>query len=162
MAAFERISCGIPGLDRVFDNIRLGDNVVWQLDTLDECAYFAEPFARQAIADGRTLVYIRFATHPEILPEQPGVKRFTLNPHKDFEAFTVAVRDIITRQGRGAFYVFDCLSELQAAWSADLMMGNFFRLTCPYLFQLDTVAYFRSSAAGIRSRPLRRFATPPS
>lgn len=142
MAAFERISCGIPGLDRVFDNIRLGDNVVWQLDTLDEFAYFAEPFARQAIADGRTLVYIRFATHPEILPEQPGVKRFTLNPHKGFEAFTVAVRDIITRQGRGAFYVFDCLSELQAAWSADLMMGNFFRLTCPYLFQLDTVAYF--------------------
>ena len=22
------------------------------------------------------------------------------------------------------------------------MMGNFFRVTCPYLFQLDTVAYF--------------------
>jgi hypothetical protein len=22
------------------------------------------------------------------------------------------------------------------------MMGNFFRLTCPYLFSLDTVAYF--------------------
>ena len=27
-------------------------------------------------------------------------------------------------------------------WYTDLMMGNFFRVTCPYLFELDTVAYF--------------------
>lgn len=26
-------------------------------------------------------------------------------------------------------------------WYTDLMMGNFFRVTCPYLFELDTVAY---------------------
>ena len=36
MAAFERIECGIPSLDSVFDNIRLGDNVVWQLTTLSD------------------------------------------------------------------------------------------------------------------------------
>lgn len=38
--------------------------------------------------------------------------------------------------------MFDCLSELQEAWATDLMMGNFFCVTCPYLFDLDTVAYF--------------------
>ena len=59
-----------------------------------------------------------------------------------FENFTMTIRRIIEEEGRGAFYVFDCLSELQTAWSTDLMMGNFFRVTCPYLFQLDTVAYF--------------------
>jgi len=38
--------------------------------------------------------------------------------------------------------VFDSLSDLQVAWSTDLMMGNFFCVTCPYLFELDTVALF--------------------
>ena len=38
--------------------------------------------------------------------------------------------------------MFDCLSELQVAWAADLMMGNFFCVTCPFLFILDTVAMF--------------------
>ena len=38
--------------------------------------------------------------------------------------------------------MFDCLSELQTAWATDLMMGNFFQVTCPYLFSLDTVAFF--------------------
>lgn len=40
MAAFDRISCGIPQLDTVFDNIRLGDNVVWQLSSLEDFPTF--------------------------------------------------------------------------------------------------------------------------
>ena len=64
------------------------------------------------------------------------------DPDEGFEAFTVAIHNEITRKGRDAFYVFDCLSELQSVWYTDLMMGNFFRVTCPYLFELDTVAYF--------------------
>lgn len=64
------------------------------------------------------------------------------NPDEGFETFTVQIHDEITRQGKDAFYVFDCLSELQSVWYTDLMMGNFFRVTCPYLFELDTVAYF--------------------
>jgi hypothetical protein len=40
------------------------------------------------------------------------------------------------------FYVFDCLSDLLSAWATDLMIGNFFRITCPYLYQLNTIAYF--------------------
>ena len=41
-----------------------------------------------------------------------------------------------------SYDIFDCLSDLQAAWATDLMMGNFFQVTCPYLFELNTVAYF--------------------
>jgi len=51
------------------------------------------------------------------------------------------VHGIIAREGIGAYYVFDCLSDLLSAWATDLMIGNFFRITCPYLFQLDTIAY---------------------
>ena len=28
------------------------------------------------------------------------------------------------------------------SWATDLMIGNFFVITCPYLFELNTVAYF--------------------
>ena len=40
------------------------------------------------------------------------------------------------------FMYLTVLSELQTAWATDLMMGNFFRVTCPFLFTLDTVAFF--------------------
>ena len=59
-----------------------------------------------------------------------------------FETFTVEIHKVIEQEGKDAFYVFDCLSELQTAWATDLMMGNFFRVTCPFLFVLDTVAFF--------------------
>ena len=35
MAAFDRVQSGIPEMDENFDNIRLGDNVVWRVDDLD-------------------------------------------------------------------------------------------------------------------------------
>ena len=39
-------------------------------------------------------------------------------------------------------YFTPSLSDLLNAWATDLMIGNFFRVTCPYLFELDTIAYF--------------------
>lgn len=142
MAAFDRIKCGFPQLDGILDNIRMGDNVVWQVTDIEEFRMFAAPFVKQAVADGRDVLYIRFAQHAPILTDLQGVRVVEFNPDTGFEAFTVGIHDEITRAGRDAFYVFDCLSELQSVWYTDLMMGNFFRVTCPYLFELDTVAYF--------------------
>ena len=142
MAAFEKILSGFPRLDEILDHIRLGDNVVWQVSSIDEFRMFAEPFARQAVKDGRNISYIRFAQHEPVLRDTTGIEVCTFNPDDGFEAFTVAIHEKITKEGRDAFYVFDCLSELQSVWYTDLMMGNFFRVTCPYLFDLDTVAYF--------------------
>ena len=142
MAAFDRIGSGYPQMDKILDNIRLGDNVVWQISDLEEFRIFAEPFARQAVAEGRNVIYIRFAQHEPVLNDLTGITVRQFDPEEGFEAFTVAIHEEITRQGRDAFYVFDCLSQLQSVWYTDLMMGNFFRVTCPYLFELDTVAYF--------------------
>ena len=142
MAAFERVLCGISSLDSVFDNIRLGDNVVWQLSALEDFQIFLKPFVKQAITDKRDLVYIRFASHEPLVEPCDEIQVHEFDPSEGFETFTVAVRRVITQHGRDTFYVFDCLSDLQVAWSSDLMMGNFFRVTCPYLFSLDTVACF--------------------
>ena len=142
MAAFERIQSGIRAMDAALDNIRLGDNVVWQVSSLDEFRLFARPFAEQAIRDGRNLLYIRFAEHDPILPEMEGLRIVHVPLSHRFETFTVEIHNIIEKEGYDAFYVFDCLSELEAAWATDLLMGDFFHLTCPFLFILDTVAYF--------------------
>lgn len=74
MSAFDRILSGFPDVDRLLDNIRLGDNVVWRVKSLDQFRYFAEPFAERAIADGRTTVYMKFAGHEPLLAPRPGLK----------------------------------------------------------------------------------------
>lgn len=142
MAAFDRILSGISGLDEALDSIRLGDNVVWQVPNLESYRFFVVPYVEQAIRDGRNLIYVRFSADPPLLQPMEGLKIREFHPEEGFEPFTVAIHEMITEEGRDAFYVFDCLSDLQAAWWADLMMGNFFCVTCPYLFELDTVAYF--------------------
>lgn len=151
MAAFAKVRSGVSGIDRAIDWIRIGDNVVWQVDSVDAYRPLARAFAAASIADGRTLLYIRFAPHAPIFapdeefPSPNGSCRPTimeLDPTQGFERFTGDVHRIAERAGPEAFYVFDSLSELETAWAADLMMGNFFSVTCPYLFELDTVAWF--------------------
>ncbi len=142
MAAFDRIQSGIEEMDTALDDIRLGDNVVWQVTSLDEFRIFARAFVKQAIRDGRNLLYIRFAEHEPILPEMEGLRIVNIPLSHRFETFTVEIHNLIEKEGRDAFYVFDSLSELETAWATDLMMGDFFKLTCPFLFILDTVAYF--------------------
>ena len=142
MAAFDRIESGIVAMDRALDNIRMGDNVVWRVSSLEQFREFARPFAQQAIRDGRNLIYIRFAEHEPILEPMEGLKIVHVKLTHLFETFTIHIHKLIEQEGRDAFYVFDCLSELEEAWATDLLMGDFFHLTCPYLFILDTVAFF--------------------
>ncbi len=142
MAAFEKIASGNPMMDRALDHIRMGDNVVWQVSELDQFRAIARDFAALAIRDGRNLLYVRFAEHKPILPPMDGLRIIPVELSHRFETFTIAIHNLIEAEGRDAFYVFDCLSELEEAWATDLMMGNFFHLTCPYLFTLDTVAFF--------------------
>ena len=142
MAAFERVNSGIPQMDEALDNIRLGDNVVFRVSNLEEFKLFLNPYIEQAKLDKRNIIYFRFASHEPLVEDCPEVKRVDIPLSHRFETFTVDIHNVIADEGLDAFYVFDCLSELQAAWATDLMMGNFFRVTCPFLFTLDTVAYF--------------------
>lgn len=137
-----RVLSGIPEMDAALDNIRLGDNVVWRVSDLSEFRLFFEPYLEQAIKDKRRIIYMRFASHEPLVADRPEIKTVHIPLSHRFETFTVEIHSVIEREGLEAFYLFDCLSELQAVWATDLMMGNFFRVTCPFLFELDTVAYF--------------------
>jgi len=103
---------------------------------------------------------MRFANHPPILEANKKIKVYKLNANKGFESFSTQVHNIVRDEGLDVFYVFDCLSDLLMAWATDLMIGNFFVITCPYLFELNTVAYFAIYAAATPSRPLPEFEKP--
>ena len=46
------VRSGIDALDEVVQGLRLGDNVVWQVDALGDYEYVVRPFVTQAIAAG--------------------------------------------------------------------------------------------------------------
>jgi hypothetical protein len=136
------VTTGFSGLDAILDGLRLGDNVVWKVDSIEDYRYFVAPYVQQALADEREVVYFRFGEHPPVVDPELPVEIHELDPREGFEPFTCAIHAIATEKGTGVFYVFDCLSDLLSAWVTDHMIANFFNVTCPYLFRLDTVAYF--------------------
>ena len=138
----DRISTGLAGLDEVLDYLRIGDNVVWRVSHLDDYRRFVLPFVDAAADAGRQILYLRFGDHPPIIENHPAVRTIEIDALGGFESFTSRVWHLIEQHGRGAFYVCDSLSELLNAWATDAMVGNFFRVVCPFLFELDTVAWF--------------------
>jgi pyruvate,water dikinase len=137
-----RVHTGLLEFDEMIDSLRLGDNVVWQVDSIEDYSIFVDFYVNQALADERNIVYMRFGNHAPLLEKSDRITEHHLIPNKGFESFATQVYHIIEKEGRYAFYVFDCLTDLLEQWCSDLMLGNFFKITCPHLFALDTLAYF--------------------
>ncbi len=57
-------------------------------------------------------------------------------------ALKTSLRAQHRERSRRENFVFDCLTDLLKYWHSDLMIGNFFKVTCPFLYELNTVAYF--------------------
>ncbi|MGB9623613.1 MAG: pyruvate, phosphate dikinase, partial [Phycisphaerae bacterium] len=128
------LTTGLPGLDRMLKGLMPGDNIVWQVDSIDDYAAFVTPYTQRARELGKRLVYFRFASHPPLIPDEGGAEVHRLRPEAGFETFITEIHRVIEASGHGGFYVFDCLSELAELWYSDQMLANFFLLTCPYLY----------------------------
>jgi len=137
-----KLSTGLPGLDKALRGLITGDNVDWQVDAIDDFTAFAKPYYRNAVKSGRRVVYFRFAKHAPLVGSGEGVEIHQLSPEEGFEQFIGGIHRIIKEVGKGGHYLFDCLSELAVDWYSDQMLGNFFMLTCPYLYDMETIAYF--------------------
>jgi len=158
MNLYEKASTGLKGLDQVIDYLRFGDNVVWQVDSVSDYKKMVNYFAERAKEENIKLIYIRFAKHEPVFENDKDIKIYHINARKGFESFATEIHNIIKEEGKRVYYVFDCLTDLLEYWHSDLMIGNFFKATCPYLYDLYTVAYFAiirnchtySTIAGIR------------
>ena len=143
----KRIGTGIEGLDRAIDGLRSGDTVLWQIAHIRDYIFAATQFVAHTARDGQRIVYLRFGDHDEVIDAQAlaergaNVKKYRLDPTVGFETFAVQVHRIIAAEGAGVFYIFDCLTELQKYWFSDMMVCNFFCLTCPFLREQSSIAY---------------------
>ncbi len=142
MMSISSVSTGIKGLDKTLNYLQMGDNVVFQVEDIEDYKKFVNPYIESSLVKDRRIVYMRFAKHPPLVESSGKVKVYKLNADAGFESFSTQVHYIIRQEGRDVFYVFDSLSDLLLTWATDLMIGNFFVITCPYLFELNTVAYF--------------------
>ena len=135
------VSTGLPGLDAVLHGIEPGDNVVWSIDAWEAYHALVVPYAEAARAAGRRLVYFRFGPDAPLL-ERDAAEWHEVEAAGGFEPFVRAIHAVIEEVGTGGIYVFDCLSHLAETWCSDQSVGNFFQLTCPRLWRLETVTYF--------------------
>jgi pyruvate, water dikinase len=134
------LSTGLAGLDDALTGIQPGDNVVWQTDTVEPYASYVESLR---LAAGATPIhYFRFAGHGPLLAPGQGIQIHELDPGASFEGFIASIHAVVQQAGFQAYHVFDCLSDLAADWYSDTMLGNFFRLTCPFVYQVGSLAYF--------------------
>ncbi len=137
-----KLSTGLAGLDSVFKGLIPGDNLVWQVEDVSDYQAFIGPYCKSAEKLGQRIIYFRFASHQPLVEHGPRREVHRLAPEFGFEHFVNQIHGVIEKNGRGGFYVFDCLSELADEWHSDRMLGNFFMLTCPYLLDVEALAYF--------------------
>lgn len=143
MAKRTDLSSGIPALDSVLEGVWAGDNIVLQVDSAADFLPFVRRYCEYTRASSRKLVYFRFGEHEPLLPPETPAEVHVLDPALGFEQFIAEILTVIDRNGHDAvYYLFDSLSGLAVDWYSDRMLGNFFRLTCPYLYEYDTVALF--------------------
>ena len=52
-----KASTGLLGLDKILHGVRPGDNIVWQIETIDDFIPFVTPYCDYAKANGIDLIY---------------------------------------------------------------------------------------------------------
>jgi len=135
-------STGLEGLDKILCGLEEGDNIVYQVDSIEDYLPFIRPYYEYAQKNGLKPVYFRFARHTPLVAEDSGVEIHQLHPEDGFDGFIKEFHEIIDRYGSKGYYIFDCLSELVVDWYSDRMLGNFFMLVCPYILRAKAIAYF--------------------
>ena len=93
---------GIASLDTVFQGLRWGDNVVWQVEQIEDYVPFVDAYLAQAQHEGRTIIYFRFAKHAPLVDVtfHPNIRVIAVRPDQGFESFVTEIRSVIEQVGR--------------------------------------------------------------
>ncbi len=137
-----KLSTGLPHLDHVLRGLTPGDNVAWQIESVEQYRPLVEPYCERARTSGRRLVYFRFADHVPLISDDSYVETHRLELSRGYEPVITQIQNVIEKAGPETYYVFDCLSDVAVGWFSDRMLGNFIMLVCPYIWEHKGIAYF--------------------
>ena len=84
MKFHEKVSTGMPGFDKTIDMLRMGDNVVWQIDKLEDYLEVVKPYIKKAREDHRRIVYFRFGGHAPVLKEADDIQVYYVDAAQGF------------------------------------------------------------------------------
>ncbi len=90
---------GLSGLDTVLRGVQRGDNIVWQIQSLDEYCSLVTRYAEAAKVQKRRLIYFRFAEHWPLLDDDSGAEIHHPRPADGFDAFVDQVHSVIEATG---------------------------------------------------------------
>ncbi len=136
------IGSGSNQLDDLLQGLQKGDNVVWLTERDDEYSKFAHLFARQTLKKGRGCIYFKFSQGASLLPGLAGLATLEINPAEGFDYFSRKINEVIEANGSKAYYIFDNLSALVDTWSTDELLADFYQITCPLIYEKESIAYF--------------------
>jgi len=68
----DKISSGIKDLDRLIENLSIGDNVVWEVDSGTSFELFIQNFVSQSFEENQNVIYVSFNKSPHSVLQQIG------------------------------------------------------------------------------------------
>ena len=141
------MTTGLDALDALLGGLIPGDNVVWVADSAEVVAVIEDAFLRSALAEGRTCSYVTATTSPEQLARRLGGRVDVIDARSGTRlSDPVSLeREMIGRATAVPLHctVVDNLSTLAERWGPEKTLA-FFSRTCPQLFNLRALAYWRS------------------
>ena len=78
---YYNLSTGISGLDEILRGLLPGDNIVWQVNSIEEYRYYVDFYAHAAEKRAQHLVYFRFSGHEPLVRKEdfPSMQLHELN-----------------------------------------------------------------------------------
>lgn len=132
------LTTGIPALDELLDDVRIGDNLVVLADSAVPVHLVGDRFV-EAVAEPGPLVVA--ATSDRAVASAPA-SAWVLDhrsPTGTVDGLIDALADADERVGEGAAYLIDSLSTVQERWGAPAAL-ELFLATCPRLYRRGSVA----------------------
>lgn len=136
------LSLGFPALTDLLRGMIPGDNVVWNTDDVADFTPLARRYVEGARESGKKVVYFRYGTHEQLVSEGDSVEIHHLNLDKGFEHFVTSLHRAIDTAEPNTYFLFDLLSDLTDEFISERMLGNFFTLICPYIWDKQHFGYF--------------------
>ena len=143
-----RVTTGLGGLDTLLEGLIPGDNIVWIAEGDGVLAVLEDAYLRSAIEHGRTCSYVTAVMSPPELRRRlgPAVAIIDARPGRPLDDPVLLERAMVER-GRLSpleVTVVDGLNMFAARWGRQRALA-FFSRTCPQLFNLGALAYWRAS-----------------